>query len=388
MKLRRAVLLGLWILSLIAISFYGGAISYGFFFATTLLPFVCLVYLIFVYVRFRIFQKVENRNMVCGQPVPYYFVLQNDDFFAFAGIRIRFFSSFSEVEKLPENPEYELLPGDRYTYQTRIICKYRGEYEVGVKEVEITDFLRLFRMHYKVPGTIKAVVLPKITEMKELQSIREINAFMQRESATADTEPDRVVRDYVRGDALKQIHWKATAKTRSLKVRGRIGEEKQGIAIFCDTKRYSEKIEEYLPVENKILETVLALGIYLAKREAFFDVYLGNDRVTQTRVSGMRDFERFYQGTSEISFSPDNALSRALLSATERGMLILCKLIICVLHEIDLQILHITEELTRNGHFVVLYVVTTEDIGEIIRQSSERRRIILIPTESELEGRL
>ena len=135
MAKRRWALFGLWILSLIAISFYGGTISYGFFFGVTLIPFISFAYLVFVYVFFRIYQKVESRDMVCGQPTPYFFVLQNDGYYPFASVGIKMFSSFSYVEKVPENTEYELLRGDKYIFETKIICKYRGEYEVGVKAV-------------------------------------------------------------------------------------------------------------------------------------------------------------------------------------------------------------------------------------------------------------
>ena len=76
MRMRRWILLVLWLLSLVAISFYGGAVSYGFFFGVTFVPVVAVVYLLCVYFRFKIYQKLESRNVVCGQPVPYYFVLQ------------------------------------------------------------------------------------------------------------------------------------------------------------------------------------------------------------------------------------------------------------------------------------------------------------------------
>ena len=55
-RLRRWGLLGLWLLSLVAISFYGGAVSYGFFFGLTLVPVVSAVYLLAVYLRFKIYQ--------------------------------------------------------------------------------------------------------------------------------------------------------------------------------------------------------------------------------------------------------------------------------------------------------------------------------------------
>ena len=318
MRKRRLGLLGLWILSLTAISFYGGAVSYGFFFGITLLPVISLVYLALVYWRFKIYQKVESRNMVCGQPMPYFFVLQNDDYCPFASISVRMFSSFSYVEKLPGDTEYELLPGDKYTYETMLVCKYRGEYEVGVKEIVVTDFFRLFRFTYRIPGTIKAIVLPKVTRLTALNSIESLAVLLQRDAVRADTEPDVTVRDYIAGDALKQIHWKATAREQKLKVRSRMGEEKQGIALFCDTKRYSRHIEKYLPVENKQLEIMLALGIFLAERNMAFTAFYGQNGMRKKRVDGIGDFDVFYEAMSKVIYSEDESFIRTLTDAVEK----------------------------------------------------------------------
>ena len=106
MRRHRLIWLGLWLLSLAAISFFGGTISYGFFFGVSLLPVLSLLYILCVYMGFKIYQETEGRSMVCGQPVPYFFVLQNDVWFAFTSVSVRLFSSFSYVEKLPGDKEY------------------------------------------------------------------------------------------------------------------------------------------------------------------------------------------------------------------------------------------------------------------------------------------
>ena len=67
MKKNRIMLGILWILSIIGISFYGGAVSYGFFFALTLMPIISYVYLLCVYFRFHIYQEVQSREMICRQ---------------------------------------------------------------------------------------------------------------------------------------------------------------------------------------------------------------------------------------------------------------------------------------------------------------------------------
>lgn len=388
MKMRRWILLDLWVLSLAAISLYGGAVSYGIFFGITLIPVISLVYLAAVYFNFKIFQQIESKNMVCGQAMPYLFILQNESFCVFAGVSVKMFSSFSTVEELPDDTEYELLPKDRKTFETKLTCKYRGEYEVGVKEIVMTDFLKLFRIRYRIPHAIKAQVLPKMTRVTSLGSIDDLTAVMRRESVRERSEPDVVARDYVTGDALKQIHWKATAREQKLKVRNRIGEEKQGISLVWDTRRYSSIQQEYLPVEDKILETVVALGLFLADKNIPFSAYYGQKTAVTDQVRGIGDFDRFYRDVSDIMFGRDEDFCEMLEELADKGSFYDSRIVFCVLHKIDDWIMKIAQELDRAGILAVFYVVTDENIDRYIRLSTERSKVIAIPVDAELEGML
>ena len=169
LKIRRWIFFVLWMLSLAAITFFGGTVSYGLFWGMTLLPVVSVTYIAFVYFRFKVYQEIGNRSMVCGQPETWFFVLQNEDRFAFTSVSVRLFSDFSYVEELPGDVEYELLPGDRFTFETKLVCRYRGEYEVGIRDVTVTDFLGIFRVRYDNPGIIKALVRSE-EHTSELQS--------------------------------------------------------------------------------------------------------------------------------------------------------------------------------------------------------------------------
>lgn len=386
MKIRRWMLLGLWILSLAAISFYGGAVSYGFFFGVTLLPVISWVYLFLVYCRFRIYQEVENRNMVCGNAVPYYFVLQNDDFFAFSSVSVRLFSSFSYVEQMPDGIEYELLPGDKLTFRTRLVCKYRGEYEVGVKKIVITDFFRLFQLSYTPASTIRALVSPRLVRVEELRSVTDLTALLQNEAQNLQTEQDVPVREYMQGDALRFIHWKATAQEQKLKVRTCIGEQKQGISVICDTKRYSEDERAYLPLENRMLEILIALGLYFAGRNITFTAYYGQSGVRNSHVNSLGDFEEFYLKSSEMVFDKEEEVGGTLIEAMTRGGIRNSKVVFVILHRWDEGVARMTEELSAGGVIVVVYLVTEEDAQEYMKLSSLRRRIVAVPIEGELEG--
>ena len=385
--MRKYFLGGLWLLSLAAISFYGGPVSYGFFFGVTLIPVISLIYLLCVYCRFKIYQETEKRNLVCGQPAPYFFVLQNDDRFAYTGIRVRMHSVFSYAEDSFDNTEYDLLPKDSAVCETRLVCKYRGEYEIGVKEVVLTDFFRLFRLRYTVSGQIKASVSPRIVLLSELKSIADLPMILQKD-ISSDTEPDIPVRDYGEGDSLKQIHWKATAREGKLKVRVTTGKENQNISVFCDTRRYSRDRKEYLPLENKMLEVFLAVGRFLAGLDREFCAYYGQAKVIRKKVRGVKEFEDFYQDVSRICFDEGEDLLKVLEQVILQGALWGCGLVFLIVHTLSPASLDATKRLSASGVIVVIYVVTEEELQEYERWGSLRRRIVVIPTEADLEGRL
>lgn len=385
MKWRRIILLLLWILSLVGISFYGGAISYGLFWGITLLPVLSLVYLLFVFMQFRIYQEIGSRIVVCKQPVPYFFVLQNETVYAFAGLSVRLFSDFSYVTDIETYEEYELLPGDKYTYHTTLICKYRGEYEVGVKDIIITDFFRLFRIRYKNPGAVKAVVYPRIVRKKELESIKDFIHMSTREAVLNQTVPDVVTRDYVAGDTLKRIHWKVSAREQKLKTRTMLGERKQEILLLYDTKRYSEKEQEYLPAENQILELVLALGLFFAEKNITYTVIHGQEGMRTKLVEGLGHFEQLYEETAHVIFDArENVTNLAKEWFESRGHWN-AETLIVVAQEPEGELLRLLQILAEEGYTVVLYVVTDKDISEYIRQSNGRMKIVAISVEGNLE---
>lgn len=385
MRTRRAVLGILWLLSLAVISFYGGTVSYGIFFALTFLPILSLLYIVCVWFRYKVYQEIGSRNIVSGQSVPYYFVLQNEDKFAFAAIGISFFSDFSYVEEVPDKMEYELLPGERYRYETSFVCRYRGEYEVGIKEVTISDFLRLFRVRCEVKGTKKVIVAPKLIRIHELRSISDVSAMVQRERLGQAVEQDIVTREYVNGDALKQIHWKATARAQKLMSRRMIGEEKEGVLLFFDTHRYDEDPKKYLPLENRLLETVLSLTLFLCEKNIPVNICCNREKFRRDRINGVGEFGDFYELIKELEFDHAEDTKNRILHILGGGAAFDKQVVFFILQKPDLEILEMTKQISENGVIVVFYVVTEENIDDFCAMSNANRRIIAVKPQDKLE---
>lgn len=385
MRRNRMVWLVLWVLSLVAITYYGGAISYGLFWGVSLVPIVSVLYLVLVFFRFRIYQEIESRNIVCKQPMPYYFVLNNGEMFAFAGISVRMFSELSYVEDIADDKECELLPGEKHVYRTRLVCKYRGEYEVGVKEVVVTDFFRLFRMRYRLPGTIKALVYPRILRKKSLRTMEDVMHRLTSEVSRGGSRLDAVVRDYRVGDARKQIHWKSTAREQQLKSRILLGEGLRGMAMYCDTKRYEGKQVEYLALENQMLELLLALGFFWADRNIPFSVYLGEDVTYPIQVNGVAAYELFYDKIAHVMFQEKMEPDKGILELLYSAELLNSQCFVGVLHELNGEILAAAEQVAVHGVYVMFYVVTDDSPEEYVKRGSERIRIIPVTVEADLE---
>lgn len=388
MRVRRCIMGICWLLSLILISIYGGTVSYGIFFGLTLIPLVSFLYIFLVWIFHRIYQEIGSRNIVCGQSVPYYFILKNESLFAFAGIKVFFFSDFSYVEELPEEIEYELLPGEQYKYETSFVCKYRGEYEVGIKEIVISDFWGFFSVKFAVRETKKVIAAPKLIQLDEIKSISDISAMMQRDHILT-SELDAVTREYAAGDVLKQVNWKATAREGKLMSRKPVGEEKRGIALIFDTKRYSEEPEVYLPIENKVLEIVLALSLFMSKSNtSVFYFYRQNDAhtgVRHGRLDGVGDIESFYEQMKGVHFDRNSDMKADLERITQDGALMDKAVVFLVLHEMDNDIIKKTYRLTENDTIVICYIVTDENMEELCAMSDLSRRIIAVTPEDELE---
>ncbi len=362
MNRNRVIFVIAWILSLLGISFFGGALSYGVFALLTAVPVVSLLYLLCVFAFFRIYQEVDSRWLVAGHAVPFFFTLMNEYFFGFAGIRVRLFSSFSTISGLDDGIEYELLPRTGIKKRTTLVCKYRGEYEVGIKQIEIQDYFRLFRLTYKNRETLRVVVKPELISLETLKSV-DIANLMPRETEFRASHPDVLVRSYEAGDDVRLINWKVSASVGQLMIRRQTGEEQEGVCILLGTFRSCSDPLVYLPAENKMLETVLALSLYLVKKNIPSKVLYMAGELSEKNVSGLDRFDTFYDAVSGISFREDMTEKELLEMSAGYTGLFSSRAVFIILQSWSGEALNLVRMLNGNNVSAVVYIIG-EGAGE------------------------
>lgn len=358
MKRNRLIWFALWILSIVGISFYGGTVSYGFFATLTLVPIFSLLYLLLVYVYFRIYQKIENRYIVVNETVPFHFSLVNEYFMLFAGIRVIFYSSFSTINGLSDETEYELLPHTGIEKETALICHYRGEYKVGIKRIEIQDFFRLFKISYKNKEGVNAVVRPQLVRLEQLGDID--LACAVKDSNTNATEMDVLSREYVPGDEPRWIHWNQTARTGTLMTRQLVGQDYQEITILMDTCRRSKEQMEYLPLENKLLETTLAVAYYLSRNYLHTTEYHFYQTLIQSGVGTDAEFNEFYERLSTVSFSDRNTHTLFCEAVKLRPEIFRSSMIFLIVSFWSSDMEALLETFENSNLYIVVYLITDD----------------------------
>lgn len=259
----RIVLICFIVGSTVFVSYYGGPVPYMLFTFFWSLPLISFLYTLYVYFRFTFIQKVEQTKIVKGEPFPFYFQLCNEDFVSYTAIRVCFFSDRSEVLSFDETTEFCLLPGEKREVVTELVCKYRGEYHTGIRSVVITDFLNIMRIKYPVMSKFQVTVLPRKISIKDQPIlVTDEDEKKAGKQFAGEEVADARVHPYVKGESLKRVHWKASARTGELMTRQYHSEQKKQIVVCMDLSKTDGAELERARIEDGVIEEALAIANY------------------------------------------------------------------------------------------------------------------------------
>lgn len=374
----------------ILVSNYGGTISYALFYFSLCIPVLALCYSNFVFLTFKVYQYTQNKKIVKGETTEYGFHLANEGFILFESIKVNFFHDHSKIFQLDEKKEYCLFPKQKIDVKTRIACDYRGEYNVGVKSVEIIDFLYLFRTTYKIKEKLSIQVLPRIIEIDTFPLMfpdtdYKIHFFPK----SGDDEPDMEVRNYVRGDSIKRIHWKASAKRNEWMTRKYIQIPEPEVQIYTEFTPVLGSESQKIIVEDKILEIMIAIvNFYCVKGMTCSLNYMQAQTISE-KISNLREFQRFYESTFSLNFRAD--VSAGELLDSKKGMYT-DNSILVITHSLTSQLYQSLAHLKDMGQDVaIIYVYylmeeRNEDILRLIKKTEIR--ILEIAMDEEVKERL
>lgn len=236
-----------------------------------------------------------------------------------------------EVLKGSNHQVLELKSGEKKKIRYKLGCPLRGELDVGPIKFRYRDSLGLFYKEWEEENSVKIHVLPRMEKMKNvnirpsytrnwLGNIRSSNIGIGTEFYS--------IREYVPGDEIRDINWKATAKHLNPMTNEFEGERSGDVIIVLDgykagnvgTRRYNTttaSARAAASIASTILEDrnrvgLVVLGDYLnwvypgAGREQFYKIM---DNLSRLQEGGTWKFEdakwlikRFFPNRSMIIF--------------------------------------------------------------------------------------
>ncbi len=247
------------------------------------LPFVCCataIVLAFAYVQVLrrslvMEEAAEVNSCQRGRTVRFAVRLRNTCPLFFTRIEAHFFVTDLFGNRAGANTTtLALCPFEEYEMGFSTRFEHIGVYRAGLDSVTVTDFLRLFSFTIKAPKRTLVQVTPQLVEMGSLQLSNEAITDTTRAKRTvlADSTNYAGVREYVKGDPLKTIHWKLSAKQRKYYTRIYEAYTNMGVDVVLDFTGPKRTPDEMMGMFDCVVETGLSVARYA--REHGIDVQL------------------------------------------------------------------------------------------------------------------
>ena len=157
-----------------------------------------------------------------------------------------------------------ILEGDdRFEYEIRL--EERGEHSLGPVTITVSDVLGLFRRRFTVEASTTVLVYPPVRELRS-GSARELGTTLDVIAGSDREEFDRL-REYQRGDSLRDVHWKSAARRpdADLIVTEYATEETGAVTVAadCGPGRDDELATAVASVTVHLLEAGVRVGVVL-----------------------------------------------------------------------------------------------------------------------------
>ena len=137
-----------------------------------------------------------------------------------------------------------------------------------------------------------------------------------------------------------------------------------------------------------MVETTLAISYFFTCKGIGYNVYTGWKQQSFCTVQGMNAYEGLYSYMSTMTFDEESSVEIQLEDVNRSGLLNDSRLLILVCHEVSQGLFWQLRELADKGMMVVIYFITDDDGDAVLREASERIRIVKISTTEQLEGGL
>ncbi len=295
--------------TVMALCLLGGMINgirayYLVFFFQLALVCISLALNLWTILSFSYVQQIDEKRAVKGGFCQLHVGIYNDKPFPFTMMRVHVgMVSDAQEQVLLVN----LMPLASVHYDLPVLLPYRGQYQIGMTVLEITDIFGLLPMKFDMRRLSyyrqrPLLIYPNLVHLNSVRPVAGDEKTFSGAQLTAAPEGDSFaqVRDYHMGDSGKRIHWKLFAARRALYTRQYdIPAQTHTLILIANTRREGEEGLRYADV---CCECAAALSFYCLSRAYPVRIAEGNERRKPVSALTMAGFAPLYDYLAKLPF--------------------------------------------------------------------------------------
>ena len=330
MTARRAAFFGLLAGALVAALYTGERLYVMILVIMSSLLLLALGHVFYTLAAFRYQQTLSRSSAMKGDEVHISIVLHNEGIIPFANVRATYWLPDCLRGAPPHRLEGDVPARGELRCEVDFTCLYRGEYNPGLLSVKVSDLFGLLSVSLPYEKfsyqSLRLIVRPRVTDLSDEARVAMIRLGRMDSEDTTAQEVSSVhdIRAYREGDALKRVHYKLSARRRSVLVKEFEGSARPNTLLLLDVRKHGREAVEALEIEDAMVEaaTALAHGM-LAVRAPVRLVGYGAHRF-EASGSEPRDFDTMYAYLALVQFDGKHALNDVMtLEASSKGQHVL-----------------------------------------------------------------
>lgn len=207
-----------------------------------LVPIWSVLYVILGKALVRIYVSSTSTKVEKMQPFEYEMRIVNASPFAYPFIEaVVCIPEDDGVRCTEQSLKMSVPPLAAYSVKRETSFKYRGNYEIGMRCLYISDFLGLFSIRLDVDIYENIIVYPRKLDMNMKMETSASDIPNDSANVVFSTEKSEIgnIREYIPGDSQKNIHWKLSSKSYNgtLMVKEFNTNTSRNVYMLCDFSR-------------------------------------------------------------------------------------------------------------------------------------------------------
>lgn len=234
---RFAAYMILLVLSLIFTQALRSSASAVIFIFMLILPIISFVMVLVARASVKVYVECDNTRVEKDSDVEYEIRITNDSFIPLAFLEAHIVvPEEGGVRCTEQRMMVSLTPFGVCTVKHRVRFHYRGRYDIGVLDMRIKDPLGLYSAAIDDSVTRTVIVFPRMMDIAGAKenAVTDVPTDLTRRALTSERSEQANIRNYVGGDALKDVHWKLSSKLDDLLVRDYNINDSRHTYVVCD----------------------------------------------------------------------------------------------------------------------------------------------------------